>query len=207
MGITDFLVNNIERFFEAAGYLSITILMALESMIAPVPSEAVMPPAGFLIAKGTFTFAGVIFFSTLGSMIGSLISYYIGAWGGRPIVEKYGRFLLLDKSMLDKSEKFFTKKGELTIFICRFVPVVRHLISIPAGIAKMNLLKFTIYTLVGAAMWNSFLAYVGYTLKSRWESVMKYSHIIDKVVVVLLVIVLIYYVYKFYKNFKGSKSI
>src|SRR3989339_1235619 len=208
MGFTEFLIENILRFFEAAGYWSVMILMALESMVAPVPSEAVMPPAGFLIAKGTFTFTGVIFFSTLGSLIGSLISYYMGAWGGRPIVERFGKYLLLDKKALDTSEKFFKKRGDIRIFICRFIPVIRHLISIPAGMAKMNLIKFSIYTIIGAGIWNTFLAYVGYKLQDNWDSIVKweYRSWIDIGVIVVVILVAIYYAYKLYKNFKKEKK-
>ena len=208
MGFTEFLIENILRYFEAAGYWSVMILMALESMVAPVPSEAVMPPAGFLIAKGTFTFTGVIFFSTLGSLIGSLISYYMGAWGGRPIVERFGKYLLLDKKALDTSEKFFKKRGDITIFICRFIPVIRHLISIPAGMAKMNLIKFSIYTIIGAGIWNTFLAYVGYKLQDNWDSIVKweYRSWIDIGVIVVVILVAIYYAYKLYKNFKKEKK-
>ncbi|MBI5218978.1 MAG: DedA family protein [Bacteroidia bacterium] len=208
MGFTEFLIENILRFFEAAGYWSVMILMALESMVAPVPSEAVMPPAGFLIARGTFTFTGVIFFSTLGSIIGSLISYYIGALGGRPLVERFGKYLLLDKKALDASEKFFKKRGDITIFICRFIPVIRHLISIPAGIARMRLIKFIIYTIIGAGIWNSFLAFVGYKLQDNWDSIVKwkYRSWIDIAVLLVLFLVSVYYAYKLYKNFRKEKT-
>ena len=138
MGLTEFLVKYIVAFIESTGYISVFILMMLESMVAPVPSEAVMPFAGFLVESGQFTFLGVVFFSTFGSIIGSLISYYIGYYGGRPIVEKFGKYLFLDKHHLDITEKYFQKKGDITILICRFVPIVRHLISIPAGMGKMN---------------------------------------------------------------------
>lgn len=207
MGFTEWLINHILQFFEAAGYLAVMILMALESMIAPVPSEAVMPPAGFLIATGTFSFAGVIFFSTLGSILGSLISYYMGAWGGRPIVERFGKYLLLDHKALDQSEKFFNRRGDITIFICRFIPVIRHLISIPAGIARMNIIKFCIYTIIGAGIWNTFLAYVGYKLQENWVSIIKwkYRSWIDIAVIFVLFLVAVYYFYKLYKNFKKVK--
>ncbi|OFX42662.1 MAG: hypothetical protein A2046_17045 [Bacteroidetes bacterium GWA2_30_7] len=206
MGITELIVNFIVQFIAETGYLSIFILMVLESMIAPVPSEAVMPFAGFLIVEGQFTFTGVIFFSTLGSIIGSLISYYIGAWGGRPFVLKFGKYLLLDKSHLELTEKFFSKRGELTIFVSRFIPVVRHFISIPAGMGRMNIFKFIIYTILGAGLWNSFLTYIGYILKNNWKEVMKYSHVIDIVVLVAILIVFVYIVYKFRKAYKEKKS-
>lgn len=208
MGFTEFLINNIIHFYEMAGYFSVVVFMALESMIAPVPSEAVMPPAGFLIATGKFTFAGVIFFSTLGSILGSVISYYIGAWGGRPLVERFGKYLLLDKKALDASDKFFQKRGDITIFICRFVPVVRHLISIPAGIARMNILKFCIYTIIGAGIWNTFLAYVGYRIGDKWDMIVKwkYRSWIDIAMVLIIGLVALYYFYKLYNNFKKQKQ-
>ena len=205
MGLTESLVNFIVNFIGSTGYISVVILMALESMIAPVPSEAVMPFAGFLIVDGRFSFPWVIFFSTLGSIIGSLISYYVGAYGGRAFVEKCGRYLLLDKHHLNLAEKYFKKRGDITILICRFIPVVRHLISIPAGIGKMNLLKFIVYTIVGAAIWNTFLAYVGFILKTNWTEVMKYSHIIDIVVLAAIIVAAGYYVYRFYKNKRCSR--
>lgn len=183
MGITETLVEYITAIMAGGGYGVILLLMALESMVAPVPSEAVMPFAGFLIEEGRFSFTGVIAWSTAGSIIGSLISYYMGSWGGGPFVRRFGRYLLLDESHLDTTERFFAKYGDKAIFICRFIPVVRHLISIPAGIGKMNIVKFSVYTIIGAGLWNSFLAYVGYVLKENWTVVRSYSEIVDMIVV------------------------
>ena len=205
MGITEFLVPIITAFIQSIGYAGIFILMMLESMVAPVPSEAVMPFAGMLISNGEFTFAGVIFFSTLGSIVGSLISYYIGYYGGRPLVEKFGKYLLLDKHHLDITEKYFRKKGDITILICRFIPVVRHLISIPAGMGKMNLIKFSIYTIIGAGMWNAFLTYVGIKLGENWNEVLKYSTVIDIVIVAGLFIVSVYFAYKLFVEYKNKR--
>lgn len=206
MGITEYLVPIIISFIENIGYAGVFVLMILESMIIPVPSEAVMPFAGMLIENGEFTVAGVVFFSTLGSIVGSLISYYMGYYGGRPLVERWGKYLLLDKHHLDVTEKYFNRRGEITIFISRFIPVVRHLISIPAGTGKMNIWKFSIYTIVGAAMWNSFLMYVGMVLKNNWQDVLKYSSTIDIVIVALLFILFVYTVMKLYKAYKKNKA-
>ncbi|MEI6854324.1 MAG: DedA family protein, partial [Bacteroidota bacterium] len=170
-----------------------------------VPSEAVMPFAGFAISNGTLSWEGVIFFSTLGSIIGSLIGYWMGAKGGRPLVEKWGKYLLLDKHDLDITEKWFTKRGDITVFVCRFIPVVRHLISIPAGMGRMNLWKFSIYTIIGAAIWNTLLTVAGYYLQENWGEIMKYSHIIDYFIVAVILIVVIYYGYKLNKNRKKAK--
>lgn len=202
MGLTEWLVAIIVTFIRDTGYISVFILMILESMVAPIPSEAVMPFAGFLIVEGKFSFAGVILVSTLGSIVGSLISYYVGYYGGRPLVERFGKYLLLDKHHLDLTEKFFNKRGDATIFICRFIPIVRHLISIPAGIGKMNIFKFIIYTVVGAGLWNTFLTYVGYVLKNNWQEVMKYSHVIDYVVLGILFLLILYGIWKFISHRK-----
>ncbi len=200
MGLTEFIAEYATALINQGGYGIVAVLMALESMIAPVPSEAVMPFAGFLIFEKKMTFLGVIFFSTVGSIIGSLLSYYLGAWGGRPIVLKYGKYLLLDVHHLDATERFFGKYGDKTIFISRFIPVVRHLISIPAGVGKMKLGKFCLYTILGAAIWNGFLAWVGYKLKDNWDEVMKYSHVVDIIVVGSFILVVIYFVHKQLKS-------
>ncbi|MGB9591595.1 MAG: DedA family protein [Candidatus Kryptoniota bacterium] len=197
--MTELLVEQITNWISLAGYAGITALMALESMVAPVPSEAVMPFAGFLIFEGKFAFPEVALFSTLGSIIGSVISYYVGFYGGRPFVIKYGKYLMLDLHHLDITEKFFNKYGDKTIFISRFVPVVRHLISLPAGAGKMQIIKFGLYTFVGAALWNSFLAYVGFHLRSQWSIVRRYSSVVDAVVIILIIAAVIYFLI-FQKN-------
>jgi membrane protein DedA with SNARE-associated domain len=206
MGITAKIALWATALLSTSGYFGLVILMALESMIAPIPSEAVMPFAGFLIVDGTFSWAGVIFFSTLGSLIGSLISYYLGYWGGRPIVLKVGKYFLLDKSHLDITEKYFNRRGDITILISRFIPVVRHLISIPAGLAKMNIWKFMIYTVIGACCWNTILTVAGFYLNKNWDELMKYSHTIDIVVVALLALAFFYVVWKLVKDYKKRKA-
>jgi len=206
MGITEWIAATAVAIIGASGYPGVFILMLLESMVFPVPSEAVMPFAGFLIVDGKFTFTGVILASTLGSIAGSLLSYAIGYYGGRPFIERFGKFLLLDTHHLEVSERFFAKRGDITILISRFIPVVRHLISIPAGFGKMNLWKFSIYTIIGAGCWNAFLTWVGYELKNNWAEVMTYSHVIDLVVVGVLGAAGIYYLYKIYQSFSGKKA-
>lgn len=196
MGLTQFLAEHITNLIHQLGYAGVFFLMVLESMFLPVPSEAVMPFAGFLIAGKNFTLAQVIIFSTLGSLVGSLISYYIGRFGGQTFIKKYGKYFFLNQQDLEKTEKFFKERGELTVFISRFIPVVRHLISLPAGLGKMNLFKFSFYTVVGAGIWNSFLAVVGIYLKQNWSEVMKYSEIIDLLVIAIIVAVIIYFIKK-----------
>jgi membrane protein DedA with SNARE-associated domain len=206
MGLTEFLVEHFTQWIGSGGYWGVTILMVLESMVAPVPSEAVMPFAGFLIFEGRFTFTAVIFFSTLGSIIGSLLSYYAGAWGGRPFVKRFGKYLLLDLHHLDLTEKFFAKYGDKAIFVSRFIPVVRHLISIPAGVGRMSVIKFSIYTIIGAGIWNAFLTYLGYYLKDNWMTVRKYAEYVDIVIVLFMLIGIGYIAYKIIKARRKARA-
>jgi membrane protein DedA with SNARE-associated domain len=200
MGLTEFLVEHFTRWISGGGYWGLSILMSLESMVAPVPSEAVMPFAGFLVYEQRFTFIGVVLFSTLGSIMGSLISYYAGAWGGRPFVKRYGRYLLLNVHDLELTERFFSRYGDKTIFISRFIPVIRHLISIPAGVGKMKIGKFIIYTIVGAALWNSFLTVIGFYLRDNWLTVRKYGEIADLIVIVIIVAVIVFFAVQYRKR-------
>ncbi|MEK6777136.1 MAG: DedA family protein [bacterium] len=206
MGITEILIHKITYFIDVAGYPSVAILMMLESMIAPIPSEAVMPFAGCLITTGRFSFTGVAIASTLGSIVGSLISYVMGYYGGRPLVNKFGKYFLLNQHDLEVTERFFGKYGSPAIFVGRFIPVIRHLISIPAGVGKMNLIHFTGYTLLGAFMWNMFLAWLGYHLGNHWDLIHKYSKPIDVVMVILLAAALVYFIKSHLKQASQRKG-
>jgi len=182
------------------GYYGIFLLMTMESMVFPIPSELVMPFAGFLAAQGEMNFLLVVLFSSIGSIAGSLLSYYIGRFGGERMILNYGKYLLLDIEDLRWTEEWFKQRGEKTVLISRFIPVVRHLISIPAGMGKMDLKKFCLYTVIGATMWNTFLAYLGFWLGQRWELVKNYSEYVTVPVVVVLVIAGCYFVYKHWKR-------
>jgi membrane protein DedA with SNARE-associated domain len=188
------------------GYPGIIILMAMESMVVPLPSELVMPFAGFLAEDGEMRLWLVILSSLVGSIIGSLISYYIGYYGGNKLVLKFGKYVFLDITDLEKTEKWFKKKGEKTILLSRFIPVVRHLISIPAGIGKMNLSKFIIYTAVGALVWNSALAYAGYLLGRNWDQVRHYSEYFSMAVAALLFFAGSYMIYRHINNKTKEKK-
>ncbi|MFP3868300.1 MAG: DedA family protein [Desulfobacteraceae bacterium] len=182
MGITETLLNFFTQIISTLGYGGVFVLMTLESMVAPVPSEMVMPFAGFLIFTGQFQTVWVIAASSLGSIVGSLLSYWMGR-KGEAVVLRYGRYLLLNPHHLKWTEDFFARHGKKTIFISRFIPVVRHLISIPAGLGKMRLLPFIVYTAIGATMWNGFLTYMGYLLRQHWAVIHAYSHTLDLVVI------------------------
>jgi membrane protein DedA with SNARE-associated domain len=183
------------RLLEKAGYLGAGVLMGLESMIAPVPSEAVMPFVGFLVADGKWQFGPAVLATSLGSLAGSLISYFMGYYGGKPFVLRVGRYLLLNQHDLALTEKFFHRRGgTAALFASRFIPVIRHLISIPAGIGRMPLVPFVLATAVGATLWNCFLLLVGMKLRERWQVVQMYSHQADIVIVVLLAAACVWYI-------------
>lgn len=184
--ITEYISMAAVAILEKTTYFGAFFLMMLESMIAPVPSEAVMPFVGFLVADGRWHLGLAIFATSLGSLCGSLLSYWIGYYGGKPLVLKVGKYLLLNPRDLEWTERYFNRRqGLITVFIARFIPVVRHLISIPAGMGKMPLLPFALVSTVGATLWNGFLLYCGMQLRSRWAQVQHYSHQIDVVIVLL----------------------
>ena len=205
MGITETIFQKIIHLIDTTGYPGVGFLMMLESMVAPVPSEGVMPFAGCLIASGRFTFFWVGVWSTLGSIVGSLLSYIVGYYGGRPFVTRFGKYLLLNLHDLEVTERFFHRRGSITIFIARFVPVIRHLISIPAGIGKMNLLQFSLYTVVGACVWNMFLAWLGYHMGTHWGLIHEYGRQID-VFMLIPVSVAIYFFVKTHRRRKARRA-
>lgn len=206
MGITEFLIEYIVAFISWGGYGTVFFLMVLESMVFPVPSEAVLPFVGFLIASGDFSFLWSMVAATLGSLVGSLLSYYLGAYGGPYALKRWGRYLLLNQEHLARTEKFFSQRGEKAIFICRFIPVVRHLISIPAGIGKMNLGRFLLFTVLGAGLWNVFLTYIGLLLGENWTRLESYTAWFDVVILVALFFLLAYFLYQNKKKFKLNKK-
>jgi len=205
MGITEALSVFGTHVIGSIGYVGVFLLMIAESMVLPVPSEAVMPFAGFVVAEGTMSWAGVVASATFGSIAGSLIGYAIGKFGGRPFLARFGKYFLLDPEDLAATDRFFQRRGSLTILVSRFIPIVRHLISIPAGMASMKLVPFCVFTIIGAGLWNAFLAWCGFVLKSNWTVVMRYSHWIDIGVVVLLAGLVVLYVARHLLR-RGRKS-
>jgi membrane protein DedA with SNARE-associated domain len=191
---------------DIAHYPGVFFLMMLESMVVPIPSEAVMPFAGFLAFEGKMSMPWIALWSTLGSITGSIISYWLGMYGGRPLVLKVGKYLLLNVHHLDATERFFTRRGPITVFICRFIPVVRHFISIPAGIGRMPLKSFIPMTLIGALIWNVFLAWAGYKLKQNWESLRGYFHWIDIAIVVIIGLLIVAFIVRQVVEFKAQKA-
>lgn len=198
--IAEFILNLISLF----GYGGVFFAMALESMITPIPSELVMPFGGFLAATGEMNFWLVILAGGLGSLVGSVASYAMGYYGGRPLILKVGKYLLLNEHHLEQTEKFFKRHGEKTIFIGRLIPVVRHLISIPAGLGKMNRRVFALYTFLGATLWCGILTYVGFFLGKNWEVLYHYTHYVSYAFAILIVLGCCYFAIKHLSNFKSK---
>lgn len=157
---------------EALGIPGVFLLMVMESMVFPVPSEAVLPPAGWLAFEGRMSFLAAFIAATAGTLVGSLLSYAMGLYGVRPLLERWGKYILVQPKHLDMTHAFFEKRGAaMAIFLSRFVPVVRHLISIPAGSARMPLVPFMVATTLGGAAWNFILLYAGFKLGENWHTV------------------------------------
>lgn len=160
----------------AMGYPGIFILMAMESSVIPIPSELVMPPAGYLAQQGQMNALIAILCGTVGSLVGAYVNYFAARHLGRPLVLKYGKYVWISEEKFSRVESFFLKHGEISTFIGRLLPVVRHLISLPAGLSGMNHLRFSLYTLLGAGIWVSVLTWIGYFIGENQELIMRYSH-------------------------------
>ena len=154
----------------ALGYPGIVVLMAIESSVLPLPSELVMPPAGYLAAKGQMNASLATLAGALGSVIGALVNYSLAVLVGEPVLRRYGKFVLVSNASLDRAEAFFARHGEISTLIGRLVPVVRHLISIPAGMSRMRLRRFVLFTGLGAGVWCAVLVYIGWLLGRHEEA-------------------------------------
>jgi len=187
--VVDFIVDAVA----GLGYLGIFFLMLLESSFFPFPSEVVMIPAGYLVFQGEMNMFVVILCGLLGSLAGALLNYYIARRWGRSFLLRYSRFLFIDEKRLMKMERFFEKHGHISTFSGRLIPGVRQYISFPAGLAKMNLVNFSLYTSLGAGIWVTILALLGYYLGGKEELLREYLHYI--VLAILAVLVLLAYFY------------
>ncbi|MDD2850270.1 MAG: DedA family protein [Desulfuromonadaceae bacterium] len=180
----------------AMGYPGILLLMAMESSIIPVPSELVMPPAGYLAFQGKMNMFLVIVSGTIGSLVGAYANYFASHYLGRPLILKYGKYVLIPPDKFERVESFFLRHGEISTFIGRLLPVIRHLISIPAGVAGMNHLKFSLYTLLGAGIWCTVLTVIGYAIGENQQLIMQYSHKALLWVVLFSIILVALYIWK-----------
>jgi len=185
------------------GYAGIAVLMALESACIPIPSEVILPFAGYLVSTGRFDLWIVAIVGALGCNIGSTLAYAVGYAGGRPLVDRFGRYILLDQAELTRVETFFARHGSLTVLISRMLPVIRTYIALPAGIARMNIWKFEIYTFVGSLPWCLALAYAGLRLGRAWETnpqLHRIMHIFTLATAAVLVLFAVWYFFRLWSR-------
>ena len=184
----------------ATGYSGIAILMAIESACIPLPSELIMPFAGYLVYEGSMGLFWVATAGAIGCNLGSLVAYEIGHYGGRPLVERYGRWILMGRRELDWADRFFERWGHAAVFIARLLPVVRTFIALPAGVARMPRGKFHIYTFLGSWPWCLGLAWAGMKLGENWRSLGKYFHQFDLVIGALIVAAVAWFIWSHWRN-------
>ena len=199
------IIQQVEKWYEEnMNYFSITVLMTIESSFIPFPSEVVIPPAAFIASKpdSHLNIFLVVLFGTLGALIGAFINYGLAIWLGRPIMykiadSKFGKLMLLSSEKIQKAEKYFNDHGKTSTFVGRLIPGIRQLISLPAGLARMNLVSFTIYTALGAGIWNTILALLGYIAHGQADLIDKYSHELSYIILGIIGLVIVFYAVKF----------
>lgn len=205
-GIEQWILDLIRNAYNTLQWPGVVALMAVESACIPFPSEIIMPLAGWMLIKEqalpvTYTMlAGV--YGAIGNTVGSVIAYYAGMWAGRPLLNKYGRYILISQHDLDIADRWFSRSGIWTVFVSRLLPVIRTYISLPAGIARMNIIKFLVYTFTGSFIWSTGLAYGGYLMGEHWEQLRNAMRPFDPVIIALIVGLIIFYVYRHVKHFK-----
>lgn len=190
--IIDGLRIIIERVILTLGYPGIGAVMFTENIFPPIPSEVVIPFAGFLVQRGEMSMIGVLIASTIGVLIGAVTIYYIGLWADEPIirafVRRYGKFLLLSEEDIDRAMEFFDRHGELVVFFGRLIPIIRSLISLPAGMTRMNIGRFLLFTGLGSLIWNTVLGYAGFLLGANWQRILDIMDRYEKVWLALMVV-------------------
>jgi membrane protein DedA with SNARE-associated domain len=208
--IEHWFMTFINSAFQTMQWPGVIALMAIESACIPIPSEIIMPLAGGLLIKGhglpiAFNLlAGV--FGAIGCVIGSLIAYWVGAKGGRPFLNKYGKYILITPHDLDRADAWFKKNGDWAIFITRLMPVIRTFISLPAGIAKMRIGKFLVYTFVGSFLWCTALSLAGFFLGQNWEKIRTVMRPYDPIFIAIIVILIGWYIYRHIKRSRTQKE-
>jgi membrane protein DedA with SNARE-associated domain len=208
--IEHWLLDFIASTYNLLQWPGVIALMAVESACIPFPSELIMPLAGWMLIKEQSLSVAYVFmagaFGAIGNTIGSVIAYYVGIWAGRPLLNRYGKYILLSQHDLDITDRWFSRSGTWTVFVSRLLPVVRTYISLPAGIARMNIVKFLVYTFTGSFIWSTGLAYGGYLLGEHWEQLRDAMRPFDPVIIAIIVILVGLYVYRHVRHARRDKS-
>lgn len=186
------------------GYVAVAVLMAMENACIPIPSELILGFAGYLIFAGKMTFSGALIGGMVGGMLGSIFAYYVGFCGGRPFVNKYGKYFLVKQSHVDIAQRWFDRYGLKAVFFSRLLPVVRTFISLPAGFAQVDIKKFLLYTFLGSLPWTALILYAGVVLGQNWQVMLAIGHEASLVFVGVAVVVVIYF-YVRHKRRQGKK--
>lgn len=207
--IIGYLAGFIIAVISAGGYLGVVLLMAIESACIPLPSEVVMPFAGYLVYTGRFDLFAAATAGAIGCNLGSTVAYYVAVYGGRPAIERWGRYVLIRTHDLDRAEQLFDRYGSAMVFVGRLLPVIRTFIAFPAGLARMRMLPFQVYTFIGSWIWCFALAYVGFVLGDRWNSDPQFRriyHSLDIVIIVVLVAGIAWFLWSHWPKRKAPKS-
>jgi len=191
---------------ESLDYAGIVLLMSIESACIPLPSEIIMPFSGYLVFTGTFTLMGVTLAGAFGCVTGSIVAYYIGMKGGRPLIESYGPYVLISKKDLDMADRWFERWGDATVFFARLLPVIRTFIAFPAGVARMNFIRFLVYTFLGSLPWCLALAYAGYLLGENWGTLRVWFHRFDFIIGGCILLGAIWYVWRHLRKRREGKE-
>ncbi len=200
------IINWIESVITSLGAWGVALLMAIESCNIPLPSEAILPFAGYLVSKGVFTIHQAAIFGAIGCVLGSIPSYYIGYFGGRQFIEKYGKYFLISQHDLEIADKWVEKYGDWSFFICRMLPVVRTFISLPAGILRAKKRFFFSMTFLGSLIWSYVLVYIGVVLGENREALKHIWHKFDALIIVTCILLFGIYVYKHLSHFKKTNT-
>jgi membrane protein DedA with SNARE-associated domain len=198
--------QHIVAFIAHTGYTGVLLLMAIESACIPLPSEVILPFSGFLVSTGRFQLWWVAIAGALGCNLGSMVAYAVGFYGGRPLALRYGRWLLMAPGDLERAEAWFRRRGDLAVFVSRMLPVVRTYIALPAGVARMPLLRFHLYTFLGSLPWCLLLAYVGARLGANWETLGPIFHRFDMVWAPLLLLLVVWGAWHHAKRLRAFQS-
>ena len=207
--IIEVLSTFIIAVISAGGYAGVVLLMAIESACIPLPSEVIMPFSGYLVYTGRFNLFWVSTAGALGCNLGSVVAYYVGYYGGRPLVERYGRYIFLSEKELHWADRFFEKWGDWAVFVSRLLPVVRTFIALPAGIAKMRQVRFHVFTFVGSWPWCFVLAWIGMRLGEQWDKdprLKAWFHRFDAVILGIIVLGAVWFVWSHWKHRIGAES-
>jgi Uncharacterized membrane-associated protein len=185
-----------------SGYLGIVLLMGIESACIPLPSEVIMPFSGYLVFQGTLVLWLVVLAGAIGCVLGSLVAYAVGAWGGRRLVERYGKYVLVSRRDLDLADRWFREHGGIIVFVGRLLPVVRTFIAFPAGVARMPIWRFCLYTFLGSLIWCALLAWIGVKLGQHWDTLGSWFHRFDAAILAALLIAFGGYVWRHVRHLR-----